>query len=91
MSKEELIQFYGKVLELLPNATFRVELENGHQIIAYTSGKMRRNRIKVLTGDMVTVEITPYDLTNGRVIQRHKQNSFQELAKANNKHNEEQE
>ena len=72
MAKEELIEFKGKVLELLPNATFRVQLENGHIIIAYTSGKMRKNRIRVLVGDDVTVEMTPYDLTKGRVIHRHK-------------------
>lgn len=72
MPKEEIIEFKGKVLELLPNATFRIELENGHQIIAYTSGKMRKNRIRVLVGDDVTVEMTPYDLTKGRVTHRHK-------------------
>jgi translation initiation factor IF-1 len=72
MAKEELIEFKGKVLELLPNATFRVELENGHKIIAYTSGKMRKNRIRVLVGDDVTVEMTPYDLSKGRVTHRHK-------------------
>lgn len=70
-NKEELLEFKGKILELLPNAMFRVELENGHKIIAYTSGKMRKNRIKVLIGDDVTVEMTPYDLTKGRVIHRH--------------------
>jgi len=84
MSKEDLIEFNGKVLELLPNATFRVELQNGHQIIAYTSGRMRKNRIKVLTGDIVTVEITPYDLSKGRVVKRHKCRSFAELDAANN-------
>jgi translation initiation factor IF-1 len=72
MAKEELIEFKGKILELLPNATFRVELENGHQVIAYTSGKMRKNRIRVLVGDDVTVEMTPYDLSKGRVTHRHK-------------------
>jgi translation initiation factor IF-1 len=72
MAKEELIEFKGKVLELLPNATFRVELENGHIMIAYTSGKMRKNRIRVLVGDSVTVEMTPYDLSKGRVTHRHK-------------------
>lgn len=72
MPKEEIIEFKGKVLELLPNATFRIELENNHQIIAYTSGKMRKNRIRVLVGDDVTVEMTPYDLTKGRVTHRHK-------------------
>ena len=68
---DDIIEMRGKVIELLPNATFRVELENGHQIIAYTSGKMRKNRIRVLAGDEVTVEMTPYDLTKGRVSHRH--------------------
>ena len=71
MRKEDFIKMRGKIVELLPNATFKVELENGHQIIAYTSGKMRKNRIRVLAGDEVTVEITPYDLTKGRVSHRH--------------------
>ena len=72
MAKEELLEFPGVVLELLPNATFRVKLENGHIIIAHTSGKMRKNRIRVLAGDKVTVEMTPYDLTKGRVKFREK-------------------
>ncbi|MEN8237235.1 MAG: translation initiation factor IF-1 [Pseudomonadota bacterium] len=72
MAKEELLEFPGKVLELLPNAMFRVELENGHVILAHTSGRMRKNRIRVLTGDKVTVEMTPYDLTKGRIIFREK-------------------
>ena len=71
MAKDDIIEMIGKVIELLPNATFRVELENGHLIIAYTSGKMRKNRIRVLAGDEVTVEMTPYDLTKGRVSHRH--------------------
>ncbi|AFC70345.1 translation initiation factor IF-1 [Rickettsia amblyommatis] len=71
MSKDDLIQFTGTVLELLPNATFRVKLENDHVIIAHTSGRMRKNRIRVLLGDKVMVEMTPYDLTKGRVIHRH--------------------
>jgi translation initiation factor IF-1 len=71
MTKEELIQFNGVVRELLSNAMFRVELENKHVIIAYTSGRMRKNRIRILVGDKVTVEMTPYDLTKGRVIHRH--------------------
>ena len=70
-TKEDFIKMRGKIVELLPNATFKVQLENGHQIIAYTSGKMRKNRIRVLAGDEVTVEITPYDLTKGRVSHRH--------------------
>jgi translation initiation factor IF-1 len=72
MAKEDVLEFNGKVIELLPGATFRVELENGHQIIAYTSGKMRKNRIRVLIGDDVTIAMTPYDLTRGRVVRRHK-------------------
>jgi len=72
MSKDDLLKFQGKILELLPNATFRVELENGHRIIAYTSGKMRKNRIRVLVGVEVDIEMTPYDLTKGRVIHRYK-------------------
>ncbi|MBN8512577.1 MAG: translation initiation factor IF-1 [Rickettsiales bacterium] len=71
MGKEELIEFDGEVLELLPNAHFRVRLENGHQFIAHTSGRMRKNRIRILAGDKVRVEMTPYDLTNGRVILRY--------------------
>jgi translation initiation factor IF-1 len=70
MAKEELIEFVGTVNELLPNAMFRVELENGHVIIAHTSGKMRKNRIRILVGDKVTVEMTPYDLTKGRIKNR---------------------
>jgi len=70
MAKEELIQFAGVVLELLPDAMFRVKLENDHIIIAYTSGKMRKNRIRILAGDKVTIEMTPYDLTKGRVVHR---------------------
>lgn len=71
MAKEELIEFDGDVLELLPNANFRVKLENGHEIIAHTAGKMRKNRIRILAGDKVRVEMTPYDLTKGRVIFRY--------------------
>jgi translation initiation factor IF-1 len=71
MAKEELIEFDGEVLELLPNAHFRVKLKNGHQFIAHTSGRMRKNRIRILAGDKVRVEMTPYDLTNGRVILRY--------------------
>lgn len=72
MAKEELLEFEGEVLELLPNAMFRIKLDNGHEIIGHTSGKMRKNRIRVLAGDKVTVEMTPYDLTKGRVTHRHK-------------------
>ncbi len=72
MAKEELLEFTGSVVEVLPNAMFRVELENGHVILAHTSGRMRKNRIRVLAGDTVTVEMTPYDLTKGRIIFRQK-------------------
>jgi translation initiation factor IF-1 len=72
MAKEELLEFEGVVSELLPNATFRVKLQNDHEIIAHTAGKMRKNRIRVLTGDKVMVEMTPYDLTKGRITYRFK-------------------
>src|SRR5262249_30569942 len=72
MSKEELLEFPGFVVELLPNATFRVKLENDHEIIAHTAGKRRKNRIRVLAGDKVLVEMTPYDLTKGRITYRFK-------------------
>ncbi|NBO19880.1 MAG: translation initiation factor IF-1 [Proteobacteria bacterium] len=72
MSKEELLEFPGIVTELLPNATFRVKLENDHIVIAHTSGRMRKNRIRVLVGDKVIVEMTPYDLTKGRIKFREK-------------------
>jgi translation initiation factor IF-1 len=72
MTKEDLIEFKGKVTEILPNAMFRVKLENDHEILAHTAGKMRKNRIRVLVGDSVIVEMTPYDLTKGRIIFREK-------------------
>ena len=72
MPKEGSIEFQGVVLELLPNAMFKVKLENDHEILAHSSGKMRKNRIRVLAGDKVTVEITPYDLTKGRITFRWK-------------------
>ena len=72
MAKEELLEFPGIVSELLPNATFRVKLENDHEIIAHTAGRMRKNRIRVLAGDKVLVEMTPYDLTKGRITYRFK-------------------
>ncbi|MBL6784828.1 MAG: translation initiation factor IF-1 [Rickettsiales bacterium] len=72
MAKEELIQFEGKVIEVLPNTMFKVELESGHIILAHTSGRMRKNRIRVLLHDEVTVEMTPYDLTKGRITRRKK-------------------
>ena len=70
MSKQDLLEFKGKVTDLLPNAMFRVQLENGHVVPAHTAGKLRKNRIRVLQGDNVTVEMTPYDLTKGRIIFR---------------------
>ena len=72
MAKEGVIEFSGIVEELLPNAMFRVKLDNEHQVLAHTSGKMRKNRIRVLAGDEVMVEVTPYDLTKGRIIFRFK-------------------
>ncbi|MGI9439874.1 MAG: translation initiation factor IF-1 [Parvibaculales bacterium] len=72
MAKEELLEFSATIIELLPNATFRVKLESGHEVIAHTAGKMRKNRIRVLTGDKVLVEMTPYDLTKGRITYRYK-------------------
>jgi|TARA_Y100001970_G_scaffold5500_1_gene6219 translation initiation factor IF-1 len=70
LSKQDLLEFKGKVTDLLPNAMFRVQLENGHVVTAHTAGKLRKNRIRVLQGDNVTVEMTPYDLTKGRIIFR---------------------
>lgn len=72
MAKEELIELKGIVTELLPNAMFRVKLENEHEILGHTAGKMRKNRIRVLVGDDVMVELTPYDLTKGRITYRFK-------------------
>jgi translation initiation factor IF-1 len=70
LAKEDAIQMEGTVMETLPNTTFRVELENGHVVTAHISGKMRKNYIRILKGDAVTVELTPYDLTKGRIIYR---------------------
>ncbi len=72
MAKEELLEFEGTVMELLPNAMFRVKLENEHEVLAHTAGKMRKNRIRVLAGDKVKVEMTPYDLSKGRITYRFK-------------------
>ena len=72
MSKADVIEVEGKVLEKLPNAMFSVELENGHQILAHISGKLRMNYIRILPGDEVTIEMSPYDLTKGRIIWRDK-------------------
>jgi|TARA_B100000745_G_C19961830_1_gene325146 translation initiation factor IF-1 len=72
MAKEDLLEFEGVVDEILPNAMFKVTLENNHEILAHTAGRMRKHRIRVLAGDKVTVEMTPYDLTKGRITYRHK-------------------
>ncbi len=70
MSKEDHIDLNGKVIDTLPNTTFRVELDNGHIVTAHLSGKMRKNSIRILTGDSVIVQLTPYDLTKGRIVYR---------------------
>ena len=72
MSKSDVIEITGKVLEKLPNAMFQVELENGHQVLAHISGKLRMNYIRILHGDKVTIELSPYDLSKGRIIWRDK-------------------
>lgn len=72
MTKEDLMEFTGDVEEVLPNSMFRVKLENGHVILAHSSGRMRKNKIRVLVGDKVNVEMTPYDLTKGRITFRDK-------------------
>ena len=72
MAKQEKIEFKGKVTELLPNAMFRVKLENGHEVIAHVSGKMRMHYIKILPGDIVKLELSPYDLSRGRITFRYK-------------------
>ena len=72
MAKEETIQMQGEVLETLPNATFRVKLENGHVVLSHISGKMRMHYIRILPGDKVTVEVSPYDLPRGRITYRYK-------------------
>ena len=70
MSKQDVLSFKGQVIEILKNAQFRVKLENGHVVTAHTAGKLRKNRIRILNSDNVTVEVTPYDLTKGRIIFR---------------------
>ena len=70
MAKQDLLEFKGKVVDLLPNAMFRVELENGAKVIAHAAGKLKKNRIRILSGDNVLVQVTPYDLTKGRIIYR---------------------
>lgn len=72
MSKQDVIEVEGTVLEPLPNAMFRVELENGHRVLAHVSGKIRMNFIRILPGDKVTIELSPYDLTRGRIVYRYK-------------------
>jgi translation initiation factor IF-1 len=72
MAKEQAIRVDGTILETLPNATFRVELESGHKVLAHVSGKMRMHFIKILPGDKVTVELSPYDLSRGRIVYRYK-------------------
>ncbi len=72
MAKEDAIEMQAVVLETLPNATFKVELENKHQVLAHISGKMRKNFIRILPGDKVLVELSPYDLTRGRIVYRYK-------------------
>jgi len=70
LAKQDFLEFKGKVTEPLPNTMFRVKLENNHEILAHTAGKLKKNRIRILTGDNVLVEVTPYDLTKGRIIYR---------------------
>ena len=74
MAKEELIEMQGKVDEVLPDLRYRVTLENGHQLVAYTGGKMRKHSIRILAGDKVTLEMSPYDLSKGRITFRHIEN-----------------
>ncbi len=71
MAKEELIEMRGKVDEILPDSRYRVTLDNGHQLIAYSSGKMKKNHIRILAGDQVALEMSPYDMTKGRITFRH--------------------
>jgi translation initiation factor IF-1 len=71
MAKEELIEMMGKVVEILPDQRFRVDLDNGHKLIAYTAGRMKKNFIRILAGDKVTLELSPYDLSKGRIVFRH--------------------
>ena len=71
MAKEELLEMRGRVAEILPDSRYRVVLENGHELVAYTGGKMRKNHIRIIAGDDVTLELSPYDLTKGRIMFRH--------------------
>ncbi len=72
MTKEELIEFDGTVMEVLPDSRFRVQLDNGHETMAYVSGRVKKNRIRIIAGDRVQLEMTPYDLTKSRIVFRHK-------------------
>lgn len=71
MAKEDMIELEGEVLDALPSATFKVKLENGHEVLCHISGRIRKNNIRILVGDKVDVELSPYDLTKGRIIYRH--------------------
>ena len=70
MSKEDVVKFEGEVIDVLPNATFKVKLENGIEVLSYIAGKMRKYEIRILMGDMVDVEVSPYDITRGRIVRR---------------------
>src|SRR5258706_1512106 len=83
VTKEDLLEFDGVIGELLPNTMFRVQLDNGHEVLAHSSGRIRRNRIRILVGDRVTVEMTPYDLTKGRINFRHKDDRAAALLRPN--------
>lgn len=82
MAKEDLLEFDGVVVERLPDSRYRIRLDNGHETLAYTSGRVKKNRIRILAGDRVTVEMTPYDLTKGRINFRHKDERAQTAAAA---------
>ena len=84
--KEGLLEFEGLVTEILPDARYRVQLDNGHQLVAYTAGRMRKNRIKTLAGDRMTVEVSPYDLEKGRLIFRHKDERAGSLSRPPQRH-----
>src|SRR5690606_14268477 len=83
MAKEDAIQMEGEVLETLPNTTFRVKLENGHVVTAHTPGRMRKHYIRILTGDKVTLQLTPYDLSKGRIVYRGRCSAFRERTQKN--------
>ena len=83
MAKEDVLEYEGVVLEILPNAMFKVKLDNDHQILAHTAGRMRKHRIRILAGDKVTVEMSTYDLTKGRITFRHKWSGVNNRKKTN--------